>query len=152
MLWNEEVGSWLDYDLINQKHRDYFVPTNLSPLWMRCYNPSRRQHIADRVMDYINKSRLNDYPGGVPTTESRSGEQWDWPNVWAPMQHILIVGLDNLGDDRAKNTAQDWAQRWVQNNFVTYRETGAMFEKVRSLEKPLVYNLKYLDYILVSCD
>lgn len=58
------------------------------------------------------------------------GEQWDWPNVWAPFQHMLIVGLDNLEDDRTKRIAQDWAQRWVQGNYLAYKETGAMFEKV----------------------
>lgn len=62
--------------------------------------------------------------------ENVSGEQWDWPNVWAPLQHILIVGLDELGDSRTKRIAQDWAQRWVQGNYAAYKETGAMFEKV----------------------
>lgn len=58
------------------------------------------------------------------------GEQWDYPNVWAPLQHILIVGLDNLGDERAQKLAHDWAQRWVLGNYLAYKETGAMFEKV----------------------
>lgn len=171
VLWVEEVGAWLDYDTINDKPRDYFVPTNLSPLWMRCYNPDKRQHIADRVIDYINRTRIDDYPGGVPTTLVDSGEQWvwrdclsntinwgftwteektqwgnpeisffftknvllylkDWPNVWAPLQHILVVGLDNLDDVRTKRIAQDWAQRWVQGNYRAFEETGAMYEKV----------------------
>lgn len=150
MLWNEDAGAWLDYDLINNKPRPYFVPTNLSPLWMRCYDSNQRQHIADRVVHYINETKLDDYPGGIPTTVYHSGkllltclgscfsilcyestgEQWDWPNVWAPLQHMLIVGLDNLDDDRTKRIAQDWAQRWVLGNYMAFKETGAMFEKV----------------------
>lgn len=59
-----------------------------------------------------------------------TGEQWDWPNVWAPMQHMMIVGLDNLGDERAKKIAYSWAERWVQGNYYAFRETGAMYEKV----------------------
>lgn len=47
------------------------------------------------------------------------------------MQHILIVGLDNLGEDATKKVAQDWAQRWVQSNYIAYKETNAMFEKVK---------------------
>jgi alpha,alpha-trehalase len=50
--------------------------------------------------------------------------------VWAPFQHILIVGLDNLGDDRTKKLAQSWAQRWVMGNYVAYSKTKAMYEKV----------------------
>ena len=137
VLWNEEAGAWLDYDTINDKPRPYFVPTNLSPLWMRCYSPTKRQHIADRIVQYINNTKIDDYPGGVPTTLVDSGEQWDWPNVWAPMQHILIVGLDNLDDERTKRIAQSWAQRWVQGNYLAFQDTGAMFEKVKFVEHSL---------------
>jgi alpha,alpha-trehalase len=74
VLWNEQEGAWLDYDMINNKPRPYFVSTNLAPLWMNCYDPSKREHIADRVIDYINRMKLDDYPGGVPTTLYHSGE------------------------------------------------------------------------------
>lgn len=74
MLWNEEAGAWLDFDIINQKPRPYFVPTNLSPLWMRCYEESKREHIAERVVHYINETKLDDYPGGIPTTLLNSGK------------------------------------------------------------------------------
>lgn len=57
---------------------------------------------------------------------------------------MLIVGLDNLDDERTKKIAQDWAQRWVQSNYIAYKETGAMFEKVSvdcDVFKTLVFNL-----------
>lgn len=74
VLWDEEVGAWLDYDLINSKRRNYFTPTNLSPLWMRCYDPAKRHNITEKVLSYIDSLHLDSYPGGVPTTESNSGE------------------------------------------------------------------------------
>ena len=80
MLWDEETGAWLDYDLINNKHRPYFVPTNLSPLWMRCYDPTKLTHITEKVLDYINNTKLDDYPGGVPTTMLNSGEVFSLKN------------------------------------------------------------------------
>lgn len=134
VLWDEETGAWLDYDLINSKHRPYFTPTNLSPLWMRCYDPSKRQNITEKVLKYIDNLKLDSYPGGVPTTETNSGEQWDYPNVWAPMQHMLIVGLDNLGDERTQKLAHDWAQKWVLSNYLAYNETNAMYEKVKNAQ------------------
>lgn len=133
-LWDDESGAWLDYDMINDKRRPYFTPTNLSPLWMRCYDPARRQHIADRVLQYINDTKLDDYPGGVPNSLQHTGEQWDWPNVWPPMQHILVVGLENLEDDRTNELAYRWAQRWVQTNYIAYRETESMYEKYLATE------------------
>lgn len=128
-LWNEEAGVWLDYDLINNKSRPYFVPTNLSPLWTKCYHANKTKDIADKIVAYIAKEKLDSFPGGVPNTLEPTGEQWDYPNVWPCMQHILIVGLNNLGDNRTEQLAMKWAEKWVQSNFVAYNETNAMFEK-----------------------
>jgi alpha,alpha-trehalase len=36
--WNENIGTWLDYDIQNNKSRDYFYPSNLAPLWTLCYD------------------------------------------------------------------------------------------------------------------
>ena len=32
VLWHDEVGAWLDYDIINEKKRDYLYQTNIAPL------------------------------------------------------------------------------------------------------------------------
>ena len=130
VLWDDTVGSWLDYDLINHKRRNYFVPTNLSPLWMKCFHQNQTAHITEKVLQYINDKKIDDHPGGVPNTLQNTGEQWDFPNVWPPMQHILIVGLDNLNDERAKNLAAKWATRWVRSNYLAYQDQKAMYEKV----------------------
>lgn len=45
------------------------------------------------------------------------------------MQYILIYGLENLKDERASALAFSWAERWVQSNYVAFRETHAMYEK-----------------------
>jgi alpha,alpha-trehalase len=39
--WNENVGTWLDYDILNNKAREYFYPSNLAPLWTQCYDEVR---------------------------------------------------------------------------------------------------------------
>ncbi|XP_037806140.1 trehalase isoform X3 [Lucilia sericata] len=127
--WNEDVGVWLDYDLINNKSRNYFVPTNLSPLWTKAYNSSLTEKISASVLKYIAEMKLDSYPGGVPNTDYRTGEQWDFPNVWPPMQYILVKGLENLGTEGAKNLSKSWGHRWVKSNFKAYSETRAMFEK-----------------------
>jgi alpha,alpha-trehalase len=129
LLWNEEAGAWFDYDMINNRQRPYFVVSNLLPLWTQCYNQNKSAHITEKVLKYIQNEELDSYPGGVPNTKLHTGEQWDYPNVWPPMQHALIVGLKNLEDDRAKNLAKKWADRWVQGNYLAYKERKAMYEK-----------------------
>ena len=60
-----------------------------------------------------------------------SGQQWDFPNGWPPLQQLIIQGLENTGDPRAKKLAFDLAQKWILNNFEAYKESmpNAMFEK-----------------------
>lgn len=86
VLWHEDIGAWLDYDILNNKRRDYFVPSNLVPLYVGCYNKADVANVSAKVLNYIEKNQLNDYIGGVPNTLELTGEQWDFPNVWPPMQ------------------------------------------------------------------
>lgn len=130
VLWHEDLGIWLDYDMVNKKRRNYFVPTNLSPLWMNCYREERREEIAEMMMKYIHRTDIDTYLGGVPNTLNHSGEQWDFPNVWPPMQHMLIEGLENLHDPKTSEIALRWATRWVQSNFIGWDRNEKMYEKV----------------------
>ncbi len=59
--------------------------------------------------------------------------RWDFPNGWPPLQHMLVVGLENTGDPRAKALAFNLAQKWLINNYDAYQQSmpNAMFEKVR---------------------
>ena len=65
-------------------------------------------------------------PGGWRTTLVESGQQWDSPNGWAPLQWVAFCGLENYGfaDD-----ARTGATRWVENNLETYERTGRLLEK-----------------------
>ncbi|XP_055386772.1 trehalase-like [Condylostylus longicornis] len=129
ILWNDTIGSWLDYDLINKKQRNYFVPTNLSPLWVKSFNVSDKENISKKILKYLNETGVDKYPGGVPNTIRNTGEQWDLPNVWPPMQHLLIIGLDNLNTTESKALAEKWATRWVQSNYAAYLDNKHMYEK-----------------------
>lgn len=130
VLWDDEEGAWFDYDILNAKKRKYFVPTNLAPLWTKCFNHADRNNITEKVLRYIAKENIDSYVGGVPNSLAQTGEQWDFPNVWPPMQHMLIVGLNNLENEKTNQMAFNWASKWVYSNFVAYKPNRHMFEKV----------------------
>lgn len=119
--------------MINKKPRDYFVPTNLLPLYAKAFNISESEKISAKVMNYIKKNKLDSFPGGVPNTLYRTGEQWDMPNVWAPMQYFLVEGINHLNTKEAKAMSKDWAIRWVKSNFKAYKDGRHMYEKVCSV-------------------
>ncbi|XP_002005540.3 trehalase [Drosophila mojavensis] len=137
VLWNEERGVWLDYDIKNRKQRDYFAVTNLSPLWLHAYPIADTEKISKSVMCYIEENKLDCYPGGVPHTLCNTGQLWDYPNVYPPMMLMLIDGLNNLGTPEATDMACRWTQRWVLSNYEAYTKTNFMFEKYNCEESGL---------------
>lgn len=130
VLWHDEVGAWLDYDLLNDIKRDYFYPTNVLPLWTDCYDIAKREEYIAKVLKYLEKNQIMLNLGGIPTTLEHSGEQWDYPNAWPPLQYFVIMSLNNTGDPWAQRLAYEISQRWVRSNWKAFNETHSMFEKV----------------------
>ena len=64
--------------------------------------------------------------GGFVTTLIASGQQWDAPNGWPPLQWLAIQGVRRYGRADLARTARD---RWLALNRRTYRATGRMMEK-----------------------
>jgi len=59
-----------------------------------------------------------------------TGEQWDYPNAWPPLQSFLILGLYQTEVKEAMDFAKDLAGRWLRSNYIGYEEKGNMYEKV----------------------
>lgn len=53
----------------------------------------------------------------------------DFPNGWAPLQHMIVEGLARCGSVEAKALAEDIALRWIRTNYVAFKKTGTMHEK-----------------------
>lgn len=72
--------------------------------------------------------------GGIVTTLINTGQQWDWPNGWAPLQWITINALENYNQ---KDLAAELAHRWAHLNIKVYRNTGKLMEKYNVIETQL---------------
>jgi hypothetical protein len=65
----------------------------------------------------------------VQTSLYVSGEQWDSPNLWAPLQHILVLGLRRNGTARACRLAAEITRRFLAAVFAEWQVTGDLHEK-----------------------
>ncbi|EZA62647.1 hypothetical protein DMN91_007675 [Ooceraea biroi] len=133
VLWNENEGVWLDYDTRNKRHRDTFYVSNLTPLYTMSYNRSRRETYAQKAISYLKKNKIDAFYGGTPTSMNYTGEQWDFPNAWPPLQSFLIQGLYQTQVKKAMDLAEDFAIRWLRSNYLGYKESGNMFEKYNAI-------------------
>ena len=78
------------------------------------------KHVAARLERDFLKS------GGFVTTGFASGQQWDAPNGWPPLEWLTIEGVRHYG--RA-DLADQAGSRWLALIGRTYRATGRMMEK-----------------------
>ena len=59
-----------------------------------------------------------------------SNQQWDFSNAWAPLQELIVTGLENANTTKAKELAHDLVDNWVMNVYASYVQSGEkMFEK-----------------------
>ncbi len=70
-------------------------------------------------------------PGGFVTTTIRSGQQWDAPNGWPPLQWVTMEGVRRYGRADIADMARD---RWLTLNRRTYAAVGKMTEKYDVLD------------------
>ncbi|XP_060206751.1 probable trehalase isoform X1 [Lycium barbarum] len=138
IFWHAEMGQWLDYWLgssntsediykwedLHQNKKSF--ASNFVPLWTELFRSDKIT--TQKVVQSLRSSGLLQ-PAGIAMTLSNTGQQWDFPNGWPPLQHIIIEGLARSGLEEARALAKDIAVRWIRTNYVAYKKTGAMYEK-----------------------
>lgn len=129
VLWHPEDGVWYDYDAEARAPRRHFYPSCATPLWSGAVESHDAPSYAARLVTYLLSSGALDFPGGIPTSVLYTGEQWDYPNAWAPLQSILIGGLRASGNKDAQKLAREQARIWIRANYIGFNKWKKMFEK-----------------------
>ncbi|HWB64892.1 MAG TPA: alpha,alpha-trehalase TreF, partial [Chitinophagales bacterium] len=118
--WNEKDGFYTDYCFTSHALSHALTIAGLYPLFFKIATPEQADLVQQKVRDKFLCA------GGVVTSLKDSGQQWDWPNGWAPMQYITITGLDNYGYN---SLAKQIAVNWVNLNVSVFKDTGKLLEK-----------------------
>lgn len=119
-LWNEKEGWYADYDLKSKKVRNQLTAAALFPLYVKAAAQDRADKVAAATSSRLLK------PGGITTTTINSGQQWDAPNGWAPLQWVAAEGLQNYGQEKV---AMDVTWRFLKNVQHTYDREKKLVEK-----------------------
>src|SRR6266404_84927 len=119
-LWQNDSGVFDDFDWRRGRPTDRLSIATLYPLFTGLAQPKQAHRVARIVEAQLLK------PGGLATTAVASGQQWDLPNGWAPLQWIAVRGLRAYGETELARTI---AQRWLANVDRVYRTSGKLVEK-----------------------
>ncbi|CAF4954130.1 unnamed protein product [Pieris macdunnoughi] len=134
VMWDDADGVWYDYDAQAKAPRRHFYPSCTAPLWAGAVEEYDAPRYAGRLVRYLLASGALDFPGGVPASILHSGEQWDYPNAWPPLQSILIGGLEASGNEEAQKLAHEQAVIWMRSNYLGYSTWKKMFEKYSAVQ------------------
>jgi len=119
-LWDAKTGAFFDYDWSAGKRRDVLSAAMLYPLFVGETDAAQARRVADTVRAHLLEA------GGVATTGNHTGQQWDAPNGWAPLQWIAVEGLLHYGQTYL---ATEIASRWLATVEHAYDASGRLVEK-----------------------
>lgn len=126
--WDSDAGFYFDYCWTDGEKTTTWSLAAVTPLFFQVCSHDQ----AAAVARHLREKFLMD--GGLVSTLRETGEQWDKPNGWAPLQWMAVVGLRRYGRDEL---AREIADRWLQVNRDVFRRTGKMMEKYNVVDTSL---------------
>jgi alpha,alpha-trehalase len=126
LFFDDRRNFFVDLSIAGGKPTEPMSLAAVFPLFFGLATEEQAAHIVNRLQqDFLR-------PGGWLTTLTHSGQQWDAPNGWAPLQWMAFEGLRRYGYEKEAHAG---ASRWVENNLSTFRQTGRFMEKY-NVEQP----------------
>jgi len=128
-LWNEEKGTYLDYNTKTRTQTDFEAVSCFWALWCGVASPHQAALLVSKALP-----RFERIGGLLTTTKDRRGttvchpaHQWDYPYGWAPHQVMAWDGLLRYG---YQEEAERLVYRWlylITKVFVNFN--GTVVEK-----------------------
>eukprot|EP00731_Ephydatia_muelleri_P027457 Em0019g330a len=128
VFWNETAGLWLDLDQDTDKHLEAFYLSSMVTLLWGC-SASLNVTRHELVLKMLQNNKVLEFPGGMPVSLKQSSQQWDFPNVWAPLQWFLVAGWYNSTSTPLRAAARTVAQTWIDSTYTAWNKFNLMFEK-----------------------
>ena len=118
--WNAQEKFYMDYNFHKKASTKVISLAGVFPLYAGIASKEQAEYVARILEEKFLK------PGGLVTTANETGQQWDSPNGWAPLQWIAIQGLRNYG---YTDLADVIKIRWMGLNERVFKQTHRLVEK-----------------------
>lgn len=118
-LWSRH-GYYADYDLQQGRTSEQLTAAAAYPLFAGIASVRRARRVASALRSHLLE------PGGLLTTTLQTGQQWDAPNAWAPLQWIAVAGLRRYGQQQL---AADIAHNFLSQVQALYAREHKLVEK-----------------------
>lgn len=119
-LWDPTRGAFMDYNWREGKTSSVLSAATAYPLFVGLATAAQARKVSMTLREQLLM------PHGLASTLNVTGQQWDQPNGWAPLQWIAIEGVRRFGD---ATLAETIASRWIAENLRVYCASGKLVEK-----------------------
>lgn len=128
LMWDQGKGLYYDYNYVKERRGTVSSLASYYSMWAGLIDGQEAQALVKALRRFEQKGGLattdslplgNYVPGSMPT-------QWAYPNGWAPLQYLVIKGLQRYGYNE---DARRIAMKWLKNNLDWYNEHGEFLEK-----------------------
>jgi alpha,alpha-trehalase len=130
LMWNDHDGLYEDYDFTRRRTRRYPFLTAFYPLWAGIASPAQAARVAANLP-------LFERAGGLQTSTTESGDQWDAPFGWAPLELIAVEGLRRYGYRAEGDRISD---KFLGMVVEQYRKSGMIVEKYDVVHRSIKLN------------
>lgn len=129
-MWRDGCGFFFDYDLEKQSNDTNPSLAGFFPLWAGLATDAQAERMVESWLPRF------EHDGGLVTTlDQQAGRQWAFPNGWAPLQWLVVEGLDRYGYRQDANRIR---AKWITNCATIFERTGAMWEKYNVVTPEMV--------------
>jgi alpha,alpha-trehalase len=122
--YNGAVGFYTDFNFRTNSKTTFICPAGMYAFSLLGLGAKELVEKGAKAAMAIRNFLLK--PGGIVSSTYQTGQQWDAPNGWAPLQWMVIAGLEKCGQTEL---AKDIATRWIKLNNDVYLRTGKLMEK-----------------------
>lgn len=137
LMWDQGRGLFFDYNYVKERRGSVASLASYYALWAGMVDGHQAQALVKALRRFEQKGGLattdslplgSYVPGALPT-------QWAYPNGWAPLQFLVVKGLQRYG---YHEDARRIASKWLKNNLDWFNSHNEFLEKynVVSPEKP----------------
>lgn len=144
LMWSPSRKFFYDYDYVRQRRGSVSSLAGFYPMWAGMLSSQEAAQMVRALKKFEEKGGLattdqqfnQRLPGQLPGT-GNTPTQWAYPNGWAPLQYIVIQGLQRYG---YHEDARRIAFKWLKTNLDWFNKEGVFLEKynVVNPEKPPV--------------
>lgn len=121
VFWKEDEGIFKDYNPYTEQFSNYASAATFYPLFTGLATPEQAKSIVAALPRF-------ELEYGISAGEANPAWscQWDYPNIWAPIQFVIYKGLMNYGYiEEAKGIASKYINL-IEKNF---EKTNNLWEK-----------------------